>query len=763
VRFGQQRPLGYALALCVLAAATGCADRDSIAMPQWQLSVEGEPRGAVTLPGRLDARLPSRRTTYRLSTDVALPAPLRGAPATLDFPYFVGRARPFANERPLVALQRARPGAYRRPGPQSFAIPPEATASGTLRLVIEVDHEFTQSAWWQRAPRLRAGAVIGGQVAAIDTWMRWSNASALGAVGAIGVASLILFLFDRRRRDYGWMTLQAAAVLYFPLFHLGVTSSLPATVDVPLLGLCVGFAGIAMVFTTHAQLNLRAPPRAFAALSLGLLASAVALSDPFVSTRWLGRIVIASVVVSLSYLTAVLIGLWQRGKAPVSSRTQLIALGLLSTAAVPDLLFWTDIGDDPFAGLRATSIGLTIYCTLQYVALGQIHANALSQSEQQRDEIEGLNDDLQRQIAERSRQLAYALARLARADPEGANLAPGDVVDDRYRVTNELGAGASGIVYRVERLRDGRAFAMKVLMDASHPRHLARFAREAQLVSRIKHPNVVGIVDVDFSGSGHMYLVMELVNGPSLLGAKDRFGDREWALSILGQVASGMRALHELGIVHRDLKPANVLLARTDDGPQVKLTDFGVSRGYDDGDTGERENADLAAQPQPAFEPPPDQQTATLETVQVGARSRRPARAPARPTAPELTHTGTIIGTPAYMGPELGRGQEALAASDVYGFGVLAFELLAGQRPFAIAPVLALLSDQPAPEPLELARLVPDLDGDLAATLQRCIALEPEARPSAIELCEALERTGNPRPAASDRQANDRPPGTRGA
>ena len=211
----------------------------------------------------------------------------------------------------------------------------------------------------------------------------------------------------------------------------------------------------------------------------------------------------------------------------------------------------------------------------------------------------------------------------------------GQTLDDRYRLDAPLGSGGMATVYRAWDLRLDRPVAVKILSSdlAADPSFVARFRQEARTMARVHHPSIVTVHDVDES-DGLLYIVMELVEGESLA---DRL-HREHLLSpealapILSSVASGLAVLHGLGLVHRDVKPHNILLPTT--GP-AKLADFGLAR---DGGTS------------------------------------------------SLTLPGTAIGTLGYLAPELLRGAPATPASDVYAFGVVAYEALTGQRPTDASP-----------------------------------------------------------------------------
>src|SRR5205085_1673252 len=136
----------------------------------------------------------------------------------------------------------------------------------------------------------------------------------------------------------------------------------------------------------------------------------------------------------------------------------------------------------------------------------------------------------------------------------------GEVFDGRYRILSALGRGGMGVVYEVERVPDGRRLALKVVRHELTGRAAARFAREAEIGARVHHANLVSIVDVGIAAGSTPFLVMELLRGGSMEEQRARFGDVAWALPFVGQIASGLAALHAHQIVHRDLKPANVLL-----------------------------------------------------------------------------------------------------------------------------------------------------------------------------------------------------------
>ncbi len=323
--------------------------------------------------------------------------------------------------------------------------------------------------------------------------------------------------------------------------------------------------------------------------------------------------------------------------------------------------------------------------------------------ERQRETIEAerarneqlLRQELGHQIAARSRELGRMLAR---AD---ATLVPGrprlgERFDTRYRVVREIGAGAMGAVFEVVRVTDDERLALKIVTGAVSSERAARFAREAEIGARMRHSNLIEIVDVGVADGGVPYLAMELAPNGSLELRRDRFGDVGWARRVLAGIANGLCALHEAGIVHRDLKPANVLLVG-DDVP--KISDFGISR-YGELESDVDPNAStLAAQ---------------------------------RPQT--ITATGMLLGTPYYMAPETVRGSSVHAPADVFAFGILAAEMLGGRPPFAAPPIFRILAGERLDAPIGVDGIEPEVREIVLA----CLAEAPEQRPSMASVRAAL-------------------------
>ncbi|MFJ2189485.1 protein kinase [Kitasatospora sp. NPDC087861] len=271
-------------------------------------------------------------------------------------------------------------------------------------------------------------------------------------------------------------------------------------------------------------------------------------------------------------------------------------------------------------------------------------------------------------------------------------------VGSKYLLEETLGRGATGTVWRgrvrpdvqVPGSEPGQLVAIKVLREelAADPDVVMRFLRERSLLLRLTHPNIVRVRDLVVEGE-LLALVMDLVDGPDLaryLRANGPFSPIAGAL-LMAQVADALAASHEDGIVHRDLKPANVLLASVlvDGTEQMHplLTDFGIARLAD---------------------------------------------------SPGITRTHEFVGTPAYVAPESAEGRPQTSAVDVYGAGIMLYELVTGRQPFQGDGALAVLQAHLAQEP-QRPSTMPE---PLWTVIERCLRKDPAQRPGATSLARAL-------------------------
>ncbi len=264
-----------------------------------------------------------------------------------------------------------------------------------------------------------------------------------------------------------------------------------------------------------------------------------------------------------------------------------------------------------------------------------------------------------------------------------------------YRVTDKLGEGGMGQVYRARDTKLNRDVALKVLPEsfASDPDRLARFTREAQVLASLNHPNVAAIYGIEANA-----LVMELVEGPDLSALIARgpmpLSD---ALPIARQIADALDAAHEQAIVHRDLKPGNIKVRP--DGT-VKVLDFGLAKALNPGseESGLGGHGDLANSP-----------TLTARATQIGM----------------------ILGTAAYMSPEQARGRPVDRRADIWAFGVVLYEMLTGKRAFEGDDVSITLANVLKEEPNWQA-LPAGLPAPVSRLLRRCLEKEPKRRLSSI-------------------------------
>ena len=284
----------------------------------------------------------------------------------------------------------------------------------------------------------------------------------------------------------------------------------------------------------------------------------------------------------------------------------------------------------------------------------------------------------------------------------------GRTFDDKYRVEERLGMGGMGAVYRAAHLRLEQPVALKVMnphLLASHEAR-ARFLREARTAGLVQHPNAVNVTDYGETQDGHVYLVMDFLEGSSLrqIITAEAPLDPARAVSLMAQISAAVAAAHDAGVIHRDLKPSNIFIEqRKDAPPTVRLLDFGIAKLLVD------DVNDLEAQQY-------------------------------------RTGGGAILGTPRYMSPEQSEGEVLTTASDVYSLGVMMYEMLTGVTPF-VGNNLALIVKHNTEAPRPLREIVPGVPAPLEEVVLHALAKSPANRPAhAIEfrreLIDAGERLG---------------------
>jgi serine/threonine protein kinase len=272
----------------------------------------------------------------------------------------------------------------------------------------------------------------------------------------------------------------------------------------------------------------------------------------------------------------------------------------------------------------------------------------------------------------------------------------GALVAGRFHVLRQIGKGGYGEVYAAQQVSMGRPVALKVLwLDLTDdPRVIERFNREANQTSQLTHTNTVVCYDFGEDRERRLiYLAMEYLDGCSLLDALEREGSLSpmRTLNIVEQIAASLQEAHSRGIIHRDLKPANIMLInREGNSSFIKVIDFGISMIFN-----------------PAYQEPSEGQA-------------------------RLTRNGMVMGTPFYMAPEQIRHQPLDHRVDVYALGVLAFEMLTGQRPFTgMTPIEIMRKHLEATPPLA-HHINPSLPAGLSALLSWAMAKRPEDRPASV-------------------------------
>jgi eukaryotic-like serine/threonine-protein kinase len=278
-------------------------------------------------------------------------------------------------------------------------------------------------------------------------------------------------------------------------------------------------------------------------------------------------------------------------------------------------------------------------------------------------------------------------------DPEaGASLA-GQTLGGRYQVERRVGTGGMAHVYHARDTETGDEVAIKVLLPqlASDLVHVARLRREASIAMRLDHPNVCRIMAVGETPAGHLYLVMPYLEGEPLVAYEDRVGPLSVAggVLLLMQICKGLGHAHDLHVLHRDLKPENIMLVADStlpEGIRAVVMDFGIAKVLQDD-----------------------------------------------PEIQRLTRSGVVMGTPEFLSPEQVLGNDLDGRSDLYGVGVLAFEMFTGKLPFQGNSPQEITLARLRTEPFRLRWIRPELPEALENVISRALARKPEDRYQSME------------------------------
>ncbi len=366
------------------------------------------------------------------------------------------------------------------------------------------------------------------------------------------------------------------------------------------------------------------------------------------------------------------------------------------------------IGNVPFPALlvnnmlmfSAVLLGVTAaYLLEHYIRSDYLSARLL---ETERADLKQANDLLERRNAELARSREQVVRSARRTELVFLALTDallGTVLDDKYRVEEKIGSGSFGTVYRGTHLQLGTPVAIKVLRPYQGQDDvgvLDRLRQEGISAWRLRHPNVVAVLDFAVASDAVAYLVMELLVGRSL--AEELQASTPMTLAraaeVMEPVCSALAEAHAHGVIHRDIKPSNVFLHQGASGEVVKIIDLGIAKVLDD---------DLT------------------------------------PGSDRRTATGLFLGTPAYFAPERFESGAYSGAVDVYSVGVMLYEMLTGNLPFPAGTgdwrtALMRLAHQPPP----LGTIVPGIPESLADAVLRALSVDPQDRPTAAELREVL-------------------------
>ena len=263
-----------------------------------------------------------------------------------------------------------------------------------------------------------------------------------------------------------------------------------------------------------------------------------------------------------------------------------------------------------------------------------------------------------------------------------------------YRLVDKIASGGMGIIYKAQDMLDKtRILAIKVLREEYFEDEVQkkRFKNEAAIIDQFDHPHIVKVIERG-EADGNLYIAMELLEGRNLSEILKEEGGFSIAIAvdIMIQAADGLTKIHRKNIIHRDLKPENIMIIQKEDNPYfVKILDFGLSKTH---------------------------------------------------SLSRLTQTGMILGTIFYLSPEQILDTGITIASDVYALGIIYYEMLSGQKPFAGETEESVIKQILEKEPLEIKRLRPDVPAELSGLIEKMAAKKPQHRPSIEQVLETLRK-----------------------
>lgn len=534
----------------------------------------------------------------------------------------------------------------------------------------------------------------------------------------LGYASFTGYTFEYLWPHYPWLAMHAVGMFIYPAFFFAILFQKT-------------FLELPKIF-----------PLANKLFNGALIFFVVCYPLVFINYRLsIAIIILFCTLYSLSVILTSMI-CWYRGSRAARFFVFAWILLLIGVAAVAFRSF--GIIGDSFLILHSLEIGSSAEMILLSVGLAdhlnrmrkdkeQAQAEALHQQQMRTEEAENRNLILETMVVERTSELAKTVDQLAEAQKETerqnleldrkvhelhkanedlvasqqqadrifmalAEALPGTILDGKYQLSEKIGAGGFGAVFRAVHLGMQRNVAVKVFRPTpgnDSADAVERFRFEGVSASRVHHPNAVQVIDSGISTEGFAYLVMELLEGRSLLDLM-RSGTAftlQRCAEILVPVCNALMAAHEEGIVHRDIKPDNIFLHNEHGREIVKVVDFGVAK---------------------------------IMSDKLDKSDHR------------LTATGMLIGTPTYIAPERIAGRDYDGRADVYSLGIILYEMLTGRAPYDGRDYIGLLMAHVHEPPPSLLTLLPHLPKEVDDVVSIALIKDADLRPTAQQFAQML-------------------------
>jgi len=731
----------------VVSAGCGRDAADGILVRHWSLRTNDGPAQAVDLPIRLDEPSdPESTQTYRFETEVRLPRRMWGRRIWFVVPELLATSRLDVDGLRAPSVTRPPWDVVWTSGPHGFEIPEVATRDGRIALAWSVRRVWRLSDWINSVPELHRQGEFGGRAAAALGFSLVAGTLAVGVAGMLGFAAFVMWRARREDRVSHYLALCTFCCAGLFAFEAGWAQLLGGVRSLQVIGASYVVGACCMMVFTSRWFDVRALPRWFLIFPVSAIVAAVVCwnrpSLMFVTTV---PIVASAAVIALVIHVVVL----RPGSPGSDARRTSVWLAWIAfmLCSMPDVLYYAGFGEVT-GGMRTVSVGVFVWgCTLQQALMSSrvtdlegtrsaLDARVLD-ARRENNALDVIKRDLER-LARRDADVVLRALESTASRRKGPRLRPGAIVDDRYEVLGTLGIGGMGSVYEVRRLADDERFALKIAHHLDGET-LARLAREAWVAATVQSTRVIAIHDVGVAPEGYLFFVMERFPGAAASSSAHRYGDVEWATRVLADCARGLVDLHEAGIVHRDLKPPNILVADTPAGPVAKLADFGISR-FDSALEASGAVSDLSSNVNRA---PLSDRAPKSKIFDAPVEPPSPPRSGSHSlgSASSLTRAGAIAGTMAYMAPEVARGTTIVAReADIFGFGVIAYEMLVGNRPFSsvVEVESERLAGAKVAASIEARGVL--IDPRLLKALDACLSFDPRRRPTAKELVRAFER-----------------------